>query len=66
MSPMAIPATGAFIGTPASINARQLPHTDPCDVEPFDESTSDTTLIAYGKSSTLGSTGIRALSARAP
>ena len=36
------------------------------DEEPFDSSTSETTRIAYGNSSSVGSTGIRARSARAP
>jgi polyribonucleotide nucleotidyltransferase len=33
---MAIPATGALIGTPASINARLVPHTDAIELEPLD------------------------------
>ena len=37
-----------------------------CDVEPLDSMVSDTVRIAYGNSSSLGSTGINALSARAP
>src|SRR3954469_10346052 len=52
-SPMAIPATGALIGTPASMSDRLDAHTDPMDVEPFELSTSDTNRSAYGKSSTL-------------
>ena len=39
---------------------------DAIEDDPFDESISDTTLIAYGNSSVSGSTGRRALSARAP
>ena len=40
--PIAIPATGALIGTPASINDSVDPHTLAIDVEPFEASTSDT------------------------
>jgi hypothetical protein len=39
---MAIPATGALIGTPASISDSELAHTDAMDVEPFDARTSET------------------------
>ncbi len=31
-----MPATGALIGTPASISAIELPHTVAIDDEPFD------------------------------
>ena len=65
-SPVEIPATGLFIGTPASINASVLPHILAWDVEPFEDNTSDTTLIEYGNSSTDGSTGTNAFSAKAP
>ncbi len=34
--PIAIPATGALIGTPASINDNVEPQTEAIDVEPFD------------------------------
>jgi hypothetical protein len=40
--PMAMPATGALIGTPASISDSDDEHTDAIEVEPFDDSTSDT------------------------
>ena len=40
--PMAIPVTGADIGTPASINARVLPQTLPIEVEPLDSRISET------------------------
>ena len=40
--PMAMPATAALIGTPASISASEPEHTDAIDVEPFDASTSAT------------------------
>ena len=64
--PVDIPATGFLIGTPASINASVLPHILACDVEPFDDNISDTTLIAYGNSSSDGITGTKAFSAKAP
>ena len=65
-SPMAIPATGRVIGTPASISDSVLEHTLPIDVLPFEPSTSETSLIVYGKSSSLGITGAIARSASAP
>ena len=37
-----MPATAALIGTPASISDSDDEHTDAIDVEPFDDSTSDT------------------------
>ena len=40
--PMAMPATGALTGTPASIRDRVDEHTDAIDVEPLDARTSDT------------------------
>ena len=40
--PMAMPATGALIGTPASISASVLPQTDAIEVEPLDDSASET------------------------
>src|SRR5258707_9367713 len=55
--PIAIPATGALIGTPASSSDSVEPHTDAIDVDPFDESTSDTTRIVYGHSAAGGTTG---------
>ena len=64
--PIAIPATGLLIGTPASISAKQEPQVEPMEVEPLEDKTSDTTRIAYGNSSTGGRTGIKALSASAP
>ena len=63
---MAMPATGAFSGTPALSNASVDAHTDPIEVEPLEPNASDTCRIAYGNSSTLGSTGTRARSASAP
>jgi hypothetical protein len=41
-SPMAMPATGALMGTPASIRERVLPQTLAIDVLPLLESTSET------------------------
>ena len=40
--PIAIPATGALIGTPASIIDRVPEQTEPIEVDPFDDKTSDT------------------------
>jgi len=40
--PIAIPATGALSGTPASIIASVPPHTEAIDEEPFDSRMSDT------------------------
>ncbi len=45
ISPIATPATGALMGTPASISARVLPQTLACDDEPFELKTSETSLI---------------------
>ena len=41
--PIATPATGALIGTPASISARLVPQTLAMELEPFDSRTSETT-----------------------
>ena len=40
-----MPATCAFIGTPASISARLAPQTDAIDELPFDSVISETTRI---------------------
>ena len=61
-----MPATGALMGTPASISARLPPQTVAIDELPLDSSTSDTTRIVYGKSSSSGSIGESARSASAP
>ena len=66
IKPIAIPATGAFSGTPAFNSERVDAHTDPIDVDPFEPSASDTCLIAYGNSWRPGRTGRRARSASAP
>ena len=36
-----MPATGALIGTPASISANVEPQVEPIEVEPLDSSTSE-------------------------
>ena len=41
-------------------------HVEAMDVDPLDSKVSDTARIAYGNSSTEGSTGTSALSAKAP
>ncbi len=66
ISPQEMPATGALIGTPASIRASVEPQMEACEVEPLEESTSETRRSAYGNSSTDGITGASARSARAP
>src|SRR5690554_7763487 len=57
--PMAMPATGFLMGTPASMSASVLPHALAMDEEPLDSSTSDTTRMVYGNSSSGGMTGSR-------
>ena len=64
--PIAIPAIGLLIGTPASINARHPPHTDAMELEPLLSVTKLSTRIVYGNSSLLGKVGINARSARLP
>ncbi|RAO05342.1 hypothetical protein GUI43_04953 [Micromonospora noduli] len=66
MSPIAMPATGAFSGTPAESRPSVEAQTEPIEVEPLEPSASDTCRMAYGNSSRDGSTGISARSARAP
>ena len=61
-----MPATGARIGTPASISESVEPQTDAIDEEPFDSRISETTRIVYGNVSASGMTGSRARSASAP
>src|SRR3954453_5289172 len=51
---MAMPETGALIGTPASISASVDPQTDPIDDDPFDSSVSETIRSVYGNSETGG------------
>ena len=64
--PIAAPATGALIGTPASIRARVEPQVEAIEVEPFDVTHSLTRRMTYGNSSWLGRTGTSARSARWP
>ncbi len=54
---MATPATGAFIGTPASNSARVPPQTVAMDEEPLDSRMSETMRTVYGNASSVGSTG---------
>ena len=46
--PIATPATGAAIGTPASMSARVPPHTVAIEEEPLDSRMSETTRSVYG------------------
>ena len=64
--PQEIPATIFLIGTPAAIKDIQDAQVDAMEVEPLDSKVSDTVRIAYGNSSSDGSTGISARSASAP
>src|SRR4051812_50118743 len=66
MSPIAMPATGALIGTPASISDSDEPQTEAIEDEPLDSRMSETTRIVYGKSSIDGTIGTSARSASAP
>ena len=66
MSPMAIPATAALIGTPASIRAIEPAHTVAIEEEPFDSRMSLTMRIVYGKLVSAGITGSIERSASAP
>src|ERR1019366_1151233 len=65
-NPMATPATGAFNGTPASISESEAPQIVAIDDDPFDSRMSETTRMAYGHWSSVGSTTERARSASAP
>ena len=44
--PMAMPETGALMGTPASMSASVEPHVDAIEEEPFDSMISETTRMA--------------------
>ena len=44
IKPIAIPATGLVIGTPASIKDRDVPQTEAIELDPFDSVISETTL----------------------
>src|SRR5713101_7982813 len=65
-SPMAIPATWALSGTPASMRASDAPQTVAMDDEPLDSRMSDTMRSVYGNSSLGGRMADTARSARAP
>ena len=64
MRPIATPETGRFKGTPASIRAIHEEQVAAIEVEPFWDMISVTERMAYGKSSSEGSTGSKALSAK--
>ncbi len=66
MRPQEMPATGAMIGTPASMRARQPPQIEAIEVEPLEAMISETTRIEYGKTSSGGRIGTSERSARAP
>ena len=66
ISPMAIPATGFFIGTPAASIQSVPPHTEAIEEEPLDSIISETTLIVYGNSSLEGTIGSSERRARFP
>jgi len=65
ISHIAIHATGALIGTHASIRANVEPQVAAIEDDQFDDNISVTTLIVYGNSSFEGITGNKALSANA-
>src|SRR6185295_10384597 len=64
--PIAMPATGALIGTPASIIASEDPQTDAIDEEPLDSVISETTRNTYGNDSIVGLTACTPRLARRP
>ena len=66
INPIAIPATGALIGTPAAIKDMHPAHILAWELDPLDSSISDTTLIVYGNSSSDGITCDKAFSPSAP
>ena len=45
ISPIAMPATARWIGTPASISASEEPHTEAIEEDPLDSRMSETTRI---------------------
>src|SRR5260370_37302957 len=65
-NPIATPATGAFKGTPASISDNDAPQTVAIDDDPFDSKMSETTRIAHGHDSSVGSPPEPARSPSAP
>src|SRR3989344_6928408 len=66
MRPIAIPATGRVMGTPASISAIEPAQTVAIEVEPLDARHSETMRMVYGKTSLVGRTARRDFSASAP
>ena len=66
INPIAIPATGSLIGTPASINAKDVPQTVAIEEEPLDSVISETTLKVYGNASFVGNEELIALQANLP
>src|SRR3989344_2065350 len=66
MRPIDMPATGALIGTPASISASVEPQVEAIEVDPLLLIISDTSRIVYGNVSSSGITDISARSASAP
>src|SRR3989344_9291256 len=66
MRPIAIPATGRVIGTPASISAIEPAQTVAIEVEPFEARHSETMRIVYGKTSFPGRTARKDFSASPP
>ena len=63
---MAIPETGALIGTPPSINANVPAQTVAIEEDPFDSRISLTNRMVYGQSAVSGRTPFNARSARFP
>ena len=61
-----MPETWLRIGTPASISESDDAQTEPIDVEPLEDKTSETNLRVYGNFSFDGTTESKALSAKAP
>jgi hypothetical protein len=64
--PIATPATGALIGTPASISASEEPQTDAIELEPFDSRISLTMRSTYGNFAMSGITAAMPRRARLP
>src|ERR1044071_2258727 len=52
--PSAIPETVLLSGTPAAISESDAAQIDACEVDPFEDKTSETTRIVYGKTSVFG------------
>src|SRR2546428_561813 len=63
---MAMPPTGALMGTPASIKASGELHTEAIEVEPLDSRTSETSRTVYGNAASSGIMGSSARSASNP